>query len=120
MLVHDTNLLHDAHLFFAQDETNKIANYIEWIYWKIDTLKMTSEDLHKIITKISPKIANFYRDELIDGIDILIHSNDFFLDELSRFSNENNYNVCKQEKKIADCFRRLRGCDKLSFLGFYD
>ena len=72
MLVHDTNLLHDAQLFFAQDE-------------------------------------------LIDGIDILIHSNDFFLDELSRFSNENNYNVCKQEKKIADCFRRLRGCDKLSF-----
>ena len=113
MLIHDTNLLHDTLLGFEQDETDKIADYIFWID---DTLKKTSEDLHMIIRKISPKIADFYRDEKkIDGTDVLIHSNDFFLDALSKFSEENNYNVCKQEKRIADCFSRLRGCDKLSF-----
>jgi len=120
MLVHDRKLLEDTQLFFNQDETNKIVDYIFWIYVKLDTLKMTSEDLHKIIKKISPKIADFYRDEKIFyGIDILIHSTDFFLDALSEYSEKNNYNVCKQERRIAECFRRLRGCDKLSFLGSY-
>ena len=119
MLVHDIVLLHDTQ-FFDQDETNKIINYILWIDVKLDKLKMTSEDLHKIIKKISPKIADFYRDEKIFyGIDILIHSTDFFLDALSEFSEKNNYNVCRQERRIAECFRRLRGCDKLSFLGSY-
>ena len=110
----------EARFSFKQDETDKITRYIQWIYWNDHKLDMTSEDLHKIIKKISPKIADFYRDEKIFyGIDILIHSTDFFLDALSEFSEKNNYNVCRQERRIAECFRRLRGCDKLSFLGSY-
>jgi hypothetical protein len=107
MLVHDTNLLHDTQFFFLQDETDKIAKYILAHY---DTLKMTSEDLHKILKQISPKIADFFCiKKKFNGKDVITRPNYFFLDELSAFSKETNFIVCdKRKEKLVMYLRKLR------------